>query len=104
MHNDTNSPAPVEADSPADVTTRAVNLDGDGVAYIDHVEGRVELTVKMRGRLHVSLILSPTEAGQIGMALARPDGPVLDDFFSVADAMRTDPAELAKQWGTAQHA
>lgn len=96
-----NPDAAPEADSPQDVNTRAVNLDGDGVAYIDHVEGRVELTVKMRGRLHTSLILSPDEAGQLGMALARPDGPVLDDFFAVADAMRADPAVLAKQWGTA---
>ena len=91
------------ADSPEDhaVATRAVNLDGDGVAYVEHIDGRVELTVKMRGRIQTALILSPGEAGQIGMALARPCGPVLDDFFAVADAMRADPATVARTWGTA---
>lgn len=89
-------------DSPEDhaVATRAVNLDGDGVAYVEHIDGRVELTVKMRGRIQAALILSPGEAGQIGMALARPGGPVLDDFFAVADAMRADPATVARTWGT----
>lgn len=84
------------ADSPEDVATRAVNLDGDGVAYIEHVEGRVELTVKMRGRLNVALTMSTSEAAEIGLALARPGGPVLDDLFRVADAMSADASTLAR--------
>lgn len=104
MHHDTRTTmhAAPEADSPEDVCTRAVNLDGDGVAYVEHVEGRVELTVKMRGRLNVALTLSRAEAVEIGLALARPEGPVLDDLFRVADAMNADASTLARAWGTAQ--
>lgn len=101
MHNDNSAAVPV-TDSPEDVCTRAVNLDGDGVAYVEHVEGRVELTVKMRGRLNVALTLSRAEAVEIGLALARPGGAVLDDLFTVADAMHADAAELVKHWGTAR--
>ena len=54
MHNDTRTTMHA---APGDLCTRAVNLDGDGVAYVEHVEGRVELTVKMRGRLNVALTL-----------------------------------------------
>ena len=77
------------AGSPGDhaVATRAVNLDGDGVAYVEHIDGRVELTVKMRGRIQAALILSPGEAGQIGMALARPDGFTLDDYLTMRDQL-----------------
>ena len=86
------------ADSPEDhaVATRAVNLDGDGVAYVEHIDGRVELTVKMRGRIQAALILSPAEASALGMSLARPGGPVLDDFFAVADAMHLDASQMLK--------
>lgn len=94
MHNDTSAPI---ADSPEGVRTRAVNLDGDGVAYVEHVEGRVELTVKMRGRLNVALTLSRAEAVEIGLALARPEGPVLDDLFAVADAMHLDASQMLKR-------
>lgn len=96
------------ADSPEDVderpsavTTHAVNLDGDGVAYIEHIENRVELTVKMRGRLNVALTMSTSEAAEIGQALARPDGPTLSDLFAVSDAMNADASTLARTWGTA---
>lgn len=75
------------ADSPADVTTRAVNLDGDGVAYVEHIEGRVELTVKMRGRLQVALILSPAEADEVGQALSRPHGPTVGDAFDMHERL-----------------
>lgn len=97
------SPEDVD-ERPSDVTTHAVNLDGDGVAYIEHVEDRVELTVKMRGRLNVALTMSTSEAAEIGLALARPGGPVLDDLFRVADAMSADASTLARAWGAAQHA
>lgn len=74
------------ADSPTDVTTRAVNLDGDGVAYIEHIEGRVEMVVKMRGRLQVALILSPGEAGEIGRALS----PLtVGDYWDLCDRLGT---------------
>lgn len=80
-----------EADSPEDIdegiTTRPVNLDGDGVAYIEHIEGRVEMTVKMRGRLQVALILSPDEAEEVGLALARPHGPTVGDVFDMHDRL-----------------
>lgn len=79
------------ADSAEDIdegiTTRPVNLDGDGVAYIEHIEGRVEMTVKMRGRLQVALILSPDEAEEVGLALARPHGPTVGDVFDMHDRL-----------------
>ncbi len=84
MTNDTRTP---RADTSGDVTTRAVNLDGDGVAYIEHIEGRVELTVKMRGRLQVALILSPDEADEVGQALSRPYGPTVGDAFDMHERL-----------------
>ena len=95
MLAESGAPAPI-ADSPEDITTRVVNLDGDGVAYVEHIDGRVELTVKMRGRIQVALILSTAEASALGMSLARPSGPVLDDFFAVADALRMDASQMMR--------
>lgn len=77
------------AGSPEDhaVATRAVNLDGDGVAYVEHIDGRVELTVKLGSRIVCGLALSPAEAEQIGTALARPDGYTLDDYLAIRDQL-----------------
>ena len=90
-----------EADSPEDVTTRTVPLDG-GTAIVEHVGDRVEVTIRLGARIVAALALSRAEASALGMAVARPDGPVLDDLFAVADAMHADASTLAHAWGTAQ--
>lgn len=74
------------ADSPDDVTTRTVNLDG-GTAIIETLHGRTELTVKLGSRIVCGLALSPAEAEQIGTALARPDGYTLDDYLAIRDQL-----------------
>lgn len=74
------------ADSPEDVVTRTIPLDG-GHAIVEHVEGRVELTVKLHDRIVCGLALSPAEAEQIGNALARPDGFTLDDYLTMRDQL-----------------
>lgn len=100
MHNDTATPAPV-ADSPEDVHTRTVPLDG-GTAVVEHVGDRVEVTIRLGARIVAALALSRAEASALGMAVARPGGAVLDDLFAVADAMHADASTLARAWGTAQ--
>ena len=100
MHNDNSAPAPI-ADSPEDVLTRTIPLDG-GTAIVEHLGDRVEVTVRIGHRLTAALVLSPAEASALGTAIARPDGPTLDDLFTVADAMHADAAELVKHWGTAR--
>ncbi|MGO2557237.1 hypothetical protein [Brachybacterium sp.] len=105
MHNDTRTPmhsAPV-ADSPEDVLTRTIPLDG-GTAVVEHVGDRVEVTIRLGARIVAALALSRAEASALGMAVARPGGAVLDDLFAVADAMNADASTLARAWGTAQHA
>jgi hypothetical protein len=77
------------ADSPEDVDERTVDL-ADGTAYVDHAADRVEVTIRLRGRLAGSLILSPDEADALGMALARPHGLTVEDLWTVADTLRTD--------------
>ena len=74
------------ADSPEDVTTRTIPLDG-GTAIIETLPGRVELTVKLGSRIVCGLALSPAEAEQIGTALARPDGYTLDDYLAIRDQL-----------------
>ena len=100
MHNDTRTPAPI-ADSPEDVTTRTIPLDG-GTAIVEHVEDRVELTIRLHDRIVCGLALSRAEASALGMAVARPCGAVLDDLFAVADAMNADASTLARAWGTTE--
>jgi len=80
------------ADSPGDVTTRTIPLDG-GTAVVEHVEDRVEVTIRIGARIVAALALSHTEADMLGMAIARPGG---------ADAMHADASTLAHAWGTAQ--
>lgn len=74
------------ADSPEDVSTRTIPLDG-GTAIIETLPGRVELTVKLGSRIVCGLALSPAEAEQIGTALARPDGFTLDDYLAMRDQL-----------------
>ena len=61
-----------EADGPDDVITRTIPLEG-GHAIVEHVEGRVELTIRLHDRIVCGLALSPTEAEQIGGALGLRD-------------------------------
>ena len=89
-----------DTSAPEDVTTRTVPLDG-GTAIVEHVEDRVEVTIRLGARIVAALALSRAEASALGMAVARPDGPVLDDLFAVADAMHADASTLARAWGTA---
>ena len=99
MHNDTRTPhlATIpEADSPEDVHTRTVPLDG-GTAVVEHVGDRVEVTIRLGARIVAALALSRAEASALGMAVARPDGPVLDDLFAVADAMNLDASQMLKR-------
>lgn len=100
MHHDTRTPAPI-ADSPEDVTTRTIPLDG-GTAIVEHVEDRVELTIRLGERIVCGLALSPLEAAAIGRALHSPDGATTGDLFHLADAMHADASALAKHWGTAR--
>ena len=100
MHNDTRTPAPV-ADSPEDVITRTIPLDG-GTAVVEHVGERVEVTIRLGDRIVAALALSHAEADMLGMAIARPAGPTTGDLFRVADAMHADASTLARAWGTAQ--
>ena len=51
MHHDTRTPAPI-ADSPEDVHTATVDLDG-GTAVVEHTGDRVELTVRIGDRTEV---------------------------------------------------
>ena len=74
------------ADSPEDVVTRTIPLDG-GTAIIEHVADRVELTIRLHDRIVCGLALSPAEAEQIGNALARPDGFTLDDYLTMRDQL-----------------
>ena len=75
------------ADSPEDVTTRTIPLDG-GTAIVEHVEDRVELTIRLHDRIVCGIALSRAEASALGMA--------------VADAMHADASTLAHAWGTTQ--
>lgn len=68
------------ADSPEDITTRAIPLDG-GTAIVEHVEGRVELTIRLGERIICGLALTALEAAAIGRALHSPDGATTGDLF-----------------------
>lgn len=74
------------ADSPEDVTTRTIPLDG-GTAEVVHVDGRTELTVQLGQRIACALVLSPVEAEQIGNALARPGGWTVGDYLAIRDQL-----------------
>src|SRR5699024_3797948 len=89
------------ADSPDDITTRTIPLDG-GTALVEHVGDHVEVTIRLGDRIVAALALSLAEASTLGMAVARPEGPTMDDLFAVADAMHADASTLARAWGTAE--
>ena len=68
MHNDTSGHVPV-ADSPEDVTTRTIPLDG-GTAIVEHVEDRVELTIRLGERIVCGIALTALEAAAIEIGRA----------------------------------
>lgn len=74
------------ADSPEDVTTRTIPLDG-GTAIVEHVDGRVEVSIRLGDRIVAALALSPGEADVIGQALSRPHGPTADDYWLMMDTV-----------------
>lgn len=73
-------------DDPMPVQTITVPLDG-GTAVVEHVDGRAEVTIRLGERLAAALILSPAEADALGMALARPGGFTVSDYFTIQDLM-----------------
>lgn len=77
-----------EADSLSDITTRDIELDG-GHVTVEHFYGadggRVEMTVHLGGVLRSSLILTADEGEALGIALARPHGPTVGDYFDMHD-------------------
>lgn len=73
-------------------TTR-IPLD-HGHVDVDYLAEHVEVTVRINDRTVFGIALSPVEAEQIGMALARPDGVTVTDVFHVADALNVDAADL----------
>ena len=94
MHNDTRTPAPI-ADSPEDVTTRTIPLDG-GTAIVEHVEDRVELTIRLGERIVCGLALTALEAAAIGRALHSPDGATTGDLFHLADALGVNAGDILR--------
>lgn len=78
------------ADTLSDITTREVTLDG-GTVTVEHFYGadggRVEMTVHLGGVLRSSLILTAEEGEALGMALARPYGPTVGDYFDMHDRL-----------------
>lgn len=81
-----------EADSLSDITTREIELDG-GHVTVEHFYGadggRVEMTVHLGGVLRSSLILTADEGEALGMALARPYGLTVGDYWDLCDRLGT---------------
>ena len=99
MLADTSEPAPI-ADSPEDVLTRTIPLDG-GTAIVEHVEDRVEVTIRLGERIICGLALSPLEAAAIGRALHSPDGATTGDLFHLADALGVNAGDIMRLRETA---
>ena len=100
MHNDTRPPAPI-ADSPEDVTTRTIPLDG-GTAIVEHVENRVELTIRLGERIVCGLALTALEAAAIGRALHSPDGATTGDLLHLADTLGVNAGDIMRLSGTTE--
>ena len=83
------------ADSPEDVTTRTIPLDG-GTAIVEHVEDRVELTIRLHDRIICGLALSPLEAAAIGRALHSPDGATTGDLWHLADTLGVNAGDIMR--------
>ena len=77
---------PIAGSTEEDVTTRTIPLDG-GTAIVEHVDGRAEVTIRLGGRIVCGLALSEREADEIGMALARPGGFTVGDYWDMRDVL-----------------
>ena len=97
---DTRTPAPI-ADSPEDVTTRTIPLDG-GTAIVEHVADRVELTIRLHDRIVCGLALTALEAGEIGRAMASPDGATTGDLYHLADTLGVNAGDIMRLRGGAR--
>lgn len=84
-----------EADSPEDVLTRTIPLDG-GAAVVEHAEDRVEVTIRLGGRTVLGIALSHMEAANLGRAIASPAGATTGDLFHLADELGVDAAEIMR--------
>lgn len=74
------------ADTAEDVTTRTIPLEG-GTAIVEHVDNRAEVTIRLGDRIICAVALSTSEAQQIGMALARPGGWTVGDYWDIHDQL-----------------
>ena len=88
------------ADSPEDVTTRTIPLDG-GTAIVEHVEDRAELTIRLHDRIVCGVAFTYHEAAAIGRALHSPDGATTGDLFHVADTLGVDAGDIMRLRETA---
>ena len=84
-----------EADSPEDVITRTIPLDG-GAAIVEHTEDRIEVTIRLGGRSVLGIALSHMEAANLGRALASPEGATTGDLFHLADELGVNAAEIMR--------
>lgn len=80
------------ADSTEDVTTRTIPLEG-GTAIVEHVDNRAEVTIRLGDRIICAVALSTSEAEQLGMALARPGGWTVGDYWDIHEQLH--PTESA---------
>ena len=99
MLADTSAPVPI-ADSPEDVLTRTIPLDG-GTAIVEHVEDRVEVTIRLGERIVCGIALTALEAAAIGRALHSPDGATTGDLLHVADTLGVDAGDILRLRETA---
>ena len=83
------------ADSPEDVITRTVQLDG-GAAVVEHAEDRVEVTIRLGGRTVLGIALSHMEAANLGRAIASPAGATTGDLFHLADELGIDASDIMR--------
>ena len=89
------------ADSPEDVLTRTIPLDG-GTAIVEHVENRVELTIRLGERIVCGLALTALEAAAIGRALHSPDGATTGDLLHLADTLGVNAGDIMRLSGTTE--
>ncbi|MCT1653672.1 hypothetical protein [Brachybacterium muris] len=88
------------ADSPEDVHTATVDLDG-GTAVVEHTGDRVELTIRLGDRTVLGIALTHMEAANLGRALTSPDGATTGDLFHVADTLGVDAGDILRLRETA---
>lgn len=92
MHDSTNTSTDTLT-THEDVTTRTIPLDG-GTAIVEHLDERVEVTIRLGSRIVAALALSTSEADALGMAVARPEGLTLTDYWAMTDTLGVDPAHV----------